>query len=489
MQFVVSVLSANEEFIQVAEDALAYAELVAEAQRFDFQRNENNAFIFRMKLLQAFQKRDLAAIDQLADLPHPYVNNQQFESQAEKDFYRALIYLRTGNGQQAYELYHQLVSNAREDRPVLALNRFAAKLQWAEETADLQQKKTLAYEALTQWQEFQDSFSDLSSWPSIKENVWYNRLLSYQLLGDPEGFDRTYAELDPETRMRPDFLSIRIDELLDRKLQHPAEELLEAARQFHQLADGSYPDFILKLEKQTNTPQTLAFLSGQYDRIFRLPPEELIQVVPALVNGGKDLPAFILNELIHSAKDMLRLVHALPNINYEDKYTDLLMLSLNGRLVNYKWHAETMRGGSSDNDAAADNPGEIDMGIKTSSGEQMAICEALILEGKNTIETQKHNLKIFNYDPARKLYFVIVYYKGNADNFDNAWESYCAIIDDFIEFPTGYALNGKLTEQPLLQAHEAIHVAESIHGTDTRLYHLFLNVNYRLALTKKTVGT
>jgi hypothetical protein len=65
--------------------------------------------------------------------------------------------------------------------------------------------------------------------------------------------------------------------------------------------------------------------------------------------------------------------------------------------------------------------------------------------------------------------------------FDSAWDSYCGIVDDFIDFPADYALNGTSTVLPLPQAHEEFRVSESIHGTGTRLYYIFLNVNYRLS--------
>ncbi|MFD2871974.1 hypothetical protein ACFS5N_05810 [Mucilaginibacter ximonensis] len=488
-QFVVSILTQHNDLLQIAEDALAHTKKVA--QNHTYTRHENTVFLFRMQLLLAYQKKDLSAIN---DMPAPEItsyNGQTFNAEDEKDFYRALLSLRTEDGKSAYEIFDQLISRASEDRPVLALNRFAAKLQWANDTKDLKIQKALTQEALTQWKDFEGRSADKKKWPDIQENVWYDLLHAAELLNDHDAFDNTYAEVDAETKMRPDFLSIRLGELLKRKMQYTAEELLADAKKYHVLADGNYPDFINELERIANNPETIDFLMLQYDRIFRLAPEELIQVIPPAVNSGRDLPTFLLNELAQAAKDMLDLVNVLPNIDYEDKFTDLILLSLNGRLVNYKWYAANLRGGYSDTEDgqknAKPNPGEIDLGILTSSHRRFAIGEALILEGKNSLETQSHNLKIFNYDPSRQLFYLLIYYKGKSENFLSAWEKYGEILATFIEFPDGYKLNGSMNALPLQGDHAGIKHGMTLHGTNTKLYHLFININYHLATIRKSV--
>ncbi|WP_184541946.1 hypothetical protein [Mucilaginibacter sp. FT3.2] len=134
------------------------------------------------------------------------------------------------------------------------------------------------------------------------------------------------------------------------------------------------------------------------------------------------------------------------------------------------------------------NPGEIDLGIFSGNNTRLAICEALILEGRNAIETQKHNLKIFNYDPVRKLYYLLIYYKGDTNNFDSSWESYIDVVEYFVDFPQGYKNPGKVVEITLSDLSDTILLGKSIYGADIELYHIFINVNYRLALNKKKAG-
>jgi len=107
---------------------------------------------------------------------------------------------------------------------------------------------------------------------------------------------------------------------------------------------------------------------------------------------------------------------------------------------------------------------------------------------RKTIDTQKHNLKIFNYDPARRLFYLLTYFKGGTNKFYDAWNSYQAVVEDFIEFPDGYALSGQVQPVSSQPDHDGICIGISNHGTDTRLYHLFINVDYRLELRKKTVS-
>lgn len=118
----------------------------------------------------------------------------------------------------------------------------------------------------------------------------------------------------------------------------------------------------------------------------------------------------------------------------------------------------------------------------------MAICEALILEGTNSIETQSHDLKIFNYDPARRLFYVLVYFKGGTNKFLDSWKSYCEVVEDFIVFPENYSLSGVVEPLEIGEPHDCIRMGSTLQGAETKIYHLFINVNYRLALLKKKVG-
>jgi len=496
MQFVVMSLSTNERFLDSAEDALAYTELFAGGHKWGPHEQENQVFIYRMKLLQAYQKGSSDELEAISPIGITHFQGHNFSSNDEKDFYRALLFLKNQDGEAAYHLFNELVAKSSDERPVLALNRFASKLKWVEITKDLVEKKALALSALHEWESFEHSYPPNKSWPSIGENISFNKLHAFEILEEFVRFDQEYDNIDIGVKMRADFLEIRVTTFMYRKMKMQAENLLAEARQFHMLENGNYPDFIYALEKSTYADESLDYLAIQYDRIFRLSPEELIQVIPDSLNDGKNLSGFLLNEIIAATKDMLTLINSLPKVGHEDKYSDLIMLSLKGRLLNFKWHPANLRAGFSDPDdqkngggsvSDADNLGEIDFGVYRANGERIAICEAMILEGRNAIEVQKHNLKVFNYDPDRKLYFIISYYKGGPESFVKGWESYIQVVEDFIEFPILYPLVGKVTELKKDVLNGPIRIGKSLHGGNTELYHIFINVNYKLPIKKKKV--
>lgn len=493
LQFVTSNLSQDGLFISEAENALALIENKSTSHNY----TKNEVFIFRIRLLIAYHKKDLSEIDSILVPPATYYNGQKFQPEMEKDFYRALILMKTNHGEESYNLYDELVSK-ESGNPVIALNRFAAKLQWVHETENLDLKKQLCTDALDEWMRYNNTNSDRKKWPDIEDSITFNLLEAYKILEEHDEFDNLYANTVIESRMRPEFLDIRIDNLLERNLQNAAELLLAESKTFHKLSDGDFPDFIKNLEDRMNTGDIIEFLTTQYDRIYRLSPKDLIKLVPESVNGGKDIPEFLFNELIGASIDMLAFVNSLPDVDHEDKYSDLLMLSLNGRLRNYKWHVSNLRRGFSNkkqnneilaeqqNESENFNLGLVDFGI-CNGPEVLGICEAFITYGKNTLETQKHNLKIFNYDPARRLYYLIIYFKGGTTKFNKAWEDYKNIIEEFIDFPHGYELKEKLVPQTNQSEHDGIRSGISLHNDNTKLYHIFINVDYRLELNKKSV--
>ena len=63
------------------------------------------------------------------------------------------------------------------------------------------------------------------------------------------------------------------------------------------------------------------------------------------------------------------------------------------------------------------------------------------------------------------------------------------MVDNFIEFPMTYKPKGALDVLPQIFPSDSIIVGKSIHGTDTELFHLFININYKLSLNNKKVGS
>jgi len=318
-----------------------------------------------------------------------------------------------------------------------------------------------------------------TSLDSIQEKVWANKLEGWNGAKLDLEFDREYMELEKVVQLHPRFLAIRIKNFVRRHMQVQALVLLGEAEEYHQLADGNVPPFITELRKLAYNETIEEYLREQYNLIFSAAPEALVKIVSRNINAYNTVPLFLLSELCNSANDMLTNINSISSIKLEDKYSDLLALSLGNRLINYGWKVGPARGGFSASHKR--NPGEIDFSIYSRS-EKISICEAMILSGKRTSVQQSHNFKIFNYSHTRDFFYMIVYYTGK--DFDRDWDSYHTNCSSVIKFPPGFKLKSRWQELPEFGNH-SLKVGKTLHGGGTHLFHLFININYLLPKKKK----
>lgn len=487
LQYVVSNLSVDPEFLDQAKASLKYVENKIKGRSSHYDKDKDLIFLFRTRLLLAYYTKVNHAIDEVeAPNLNSYISNE-FSAESERDFYKALLFLDQNNPQQAYLIFHRLLTYSKDNRPVLALNRFASKLRWAYQQEDSQQKASMFRESLEEWIGFEEN-STPEKWQLVKHNVLYNKLAVNEGLTNDMEFDMIFADLEPNLRLRSDFLELRLTSLMRRKMHSQAEALLLEAEEFHMLDNYIYPDFINKLQQIVSPKETLDFLQKQYQRIFQNSPEHLVQIIPDNINKHNNLQEFILQEIVNSANDVLRLVNSIIMIDHEDKYSDLIMLALNSRFINFGWSVSGIRSGQSDSVDDSINPGLIDFAIHGPNKQVLAICEALRLWGKNSIETQKHALKIFNYDSQRKLFYLISYYEGKSSNFKKSWKSYCQVIENFITFPEAFSMISKNVLSLSDLENDSVKVGKTEHGDSCNVYHIFININYKTELTIKKVG-
>ncbi|HRP37627.1 MAG TPA: hypothetical protein PLS50_07510 [Candidatus Dojkabacteria bacterium] len=96
-----------------------------------------------------------------------------------------------------------------------------------------------------------------------------------------------------------------------------------------------------------------------------------------------------------------------------------------------------------------------------------------------------HNFKIFNYDPARNLFFVLTYFKGNNDKFKDVWEQYKTDITSIVIFPAGFELIlNSLEDVSEKFGTNTIMTAKTVHGISTPIYHVFININYQITQSR-----
>jgi internalin A len=145
-----------------------------------------------------------------------------------------------------------------------------------------------------------------------------------------------------------------------------------------------------------------------------------------------------------------------------------LLLSIQG--IDVK---EQSRWGSS---ASGKSAGEVDIKIETPDRETTAIIEAFILKGWDHRVIDSHLTKIFGYDASGLAHnFIIVY--SEAKDFLGLWKKYLDYIPG-IDFR--HKLQGKPVEQATGFAEIKLAICKHLRqGTETSLYHVFVNMNPR----------
>ncbi|UPT69023.1 MAG: hypothetical protein M0D57_10560 [Sphingobacteriales bacterium JAD_PAG50586_3] len=470
IQYALSQLSRYDFFIEKSEEALEYWETKVERNP-RLATNESKIFTFRIKLLHIYHKGTVRDVDTIED-PDINIHSDEFLPHHERNFYKALLSLKEGLPNEAYTIYDNLVKSSPQS-PVLGLNRFAAKVDWAKKTADLSVQKNIAQSAIDEWIAYENTLSDVSL-DFIKEKITYNTLVCYELLGNEIEFDLLYQNLEKSIQLKQEFLQLRIENLAKRKLIEQAEKTLFEAKSFHVLSNGSMPNFIDKLDSLIDIKDQLEYLQYQYSKIFSKSSKDLVQIIPDNINKSNNIPDFLLQEIVYSGANILDYINSISEINYEDKFSDLLSLALNSKLNFYGWHFGPTRGGFAS--TLRFNPGEIDIAIY-SQREKLAICEAFKLSGKDLTKTQEHCEKVFNYDPLRKCFYIIIFYEGGTLKFAPDWEIYKSTIEKEVLYPEPYELISidEISEEFDI---ESIKVAKCTHNNNIPLYHIYINMKY-----------
>ena len=479
IQFLLSTLSKHAHFQDKAKEVLSYWDTTIVPREHGFLTNEIKATTYRTKLLLAFQANDLKSIE---DVPEPdgdmYLNVTKLYPRNEKDFYRALYYFQNDKPEQAYSLFNDLVFRKDEDTTIVALNRFAAKVRYAENEGDTKKKNILYCEALDEWNSYQKNLPSGTSLDHIAVNLLHNRLVTLDAIQKYDEFDGFYSGLNYVERVKPGFFEIGVRNRLKRKMVPEAISLIKEADEFHKLKDGTVPDFVNAMRNlitESDDPETLKNLIST---LLTAKPDVLVKLIPDSVNDGKDLNSFILNYIVDAATDMLSNINAIAQVSDEDKYSDLMSVSLNSAMKIHHWKVSPARGGFSD--STLRNPGEIDLKIHAGNNEELAICEALNLTGKNNYEVAKHAIKIFNYTPSKQGLFILVYYKGVEKNFLSTWEKYKSSIENDVEFPESYQFESEsFVDSSDKHNRAAVRIGSSSHGNGITLHHVFININYK----------
>lgn len=473
IELTLSKLSQYKELLKQTEKALNYWEENITTTRKDKKYKQAS---FVVKLMLAYSNKDISKINRLEVPEQNSFGVRDFKPIYYKQFFIGLVHFEN-NPETAYKIFDILYSQFKEHTSI-CINRFAAKINWATKTKDDFKKNELFNEALQEWLMVEEYLSKTSI-DSIKDKVWINKLTIYFHLRDFKEFEKLYLKLKTHYQLMEDVVSIKIEMLQIQNKQQEAVYLFHQAKEYHQLADGSNPDFINKLQSKVDDRSDIKLLKANYLDIFSKKPKTLIQIFPEKLNGELEIGKFITKEFAIATNKALDKILSIDEIRNEDKYNDLVQVALESRFGIFGWTVKDQTRGA--NSASGYSPGERDIVIEDSNNEVILVCEAFIYRDIKT--TQSHLKKVFNYHHKKEHFLILIYDLGTQGRFNNKWKKYFNETLPKLKYPIGFEIDSSISKEitdELNYKESAIKIGMTKHGKHTSIYHIMVNLKYKV---------
>jgi hypothetical protein len=327
--------------------------------------------------------------------------------------------------------------------------------------------------AYQEWKSFEEKLGDdRNKIIEIHREVILLYSLPYFIISkDTIHLDLAIASISNELIYSPNMVKLIYDYYVERELENHGLEFLNKANDFFKNSGKTAPAIINELLLNPGN-KVLSKLRGAFKEIITLHYRQIPSITPPILNGKQELRLFILNELIKPLKQLKGKEIA---AGIEDNYTDLVEAILTVRFPFYGWSisGQSHRGRSQEGKRA----GEADLVIKAGD-EDIALIEALILEGNNFNKTEEHILKIFSYSDRMDQYYIIVYYKGDQNKFISIWEGYKENVKKIV-FPEGKSL--KNPDSPFVDLNDefdniqSFKIAKTCHDADFEIFHIMVD--------------
>jgi hypothetical protein len=472
LELTITKLTSHPKLVKQAKDALDYwKENVTTSGKKDLDK-----VTYLVELMMAYNEKSEESLDKLTSPKYKsYKVREEFDLNNYKQFFRGLIRFETEpeSACQIFDnLHHQFPKHSS-----IALNRFAAKINCASKNKD----KSLFEEALAEWEQMVINLSDLYL-ETLKDSVWINKLTAYYHLDDKDKFDELYLSIPFPYQMKEDMVELKIGILLKNQLKEEAKKVLYLATEYHRGSSGKLPKFIRALKVKLDDEMDIKFLQNNYNEIFAKQAKTLIQIFPERLNGENKIARFITREVALANSKMLGQINSIRDVRLEDKYNDIVQLTLDARISQWGWQVKDQARGGFSGSAGSSNPGERDLVICDSNGNELIVCEAFIWSDLPTAES--HINKIFNYTHRRKDFIILIYDTRAHKNSNKNWNNYKNNVLPKILYPPSFELKqSKWKELTKVFGYKAtgIKVGTSYHGRNTKVYHIMVNLNYKVS--------
>jgi len=381
--------------------------------------------------------------------------------------------------EKSYKIFNELVESSSDLLVISALNRFAAAIKLADSEQD-KEKQILKYEcAIKEWE-------DVSSNNIIPEYLILssisNYLYSLSKLNKDSDFETKLNTLTEIEKLSYQILPVVISHMHERIQFEAANKLINKAEKIHAQnkkipawlseikeiikSDSLYIPSPIGIDKIVE--KSIEDYKSLYTEIIRKPANQIVEIMKS-----KNLDDFLLHCLITSLIDLRNGgIYFLENIQdskikeNENKLNYFIKMFLRQRFLDFNWNveAETPQGKSSNPSTNA--MGELDIVIRDSYGDELAVVECLWLRN----DPIGHAQKIHDYSSIN-LFYIIVYCE-NSNQFN--WEKYekkvSTVGDGFVKFED-VPDNNNTT----IMVKKALH---NIRGSEVFVYHILFLADF-----------
>lgn len=473
-------ISHYPELLHQTEQAVKYWKEKVISRRND---RDYKTRLYISELLVAYFKNDEEALNRVKEPGEFHGSMNDLNYRGYKDFYRGLLFMNE-KPEKAVPIFDDLAKRYASYISI-AQNRMAAKLRLGMERNEIGQYR----EAYEEWKEEAEKNFTQSELDSMEPELSSNLITILNVLGEHQKIDDIFNRLDLPTRMHSHILKARVNNLVAQKRIAEALNLVDSAKIYHQFAGNTAIGIIEELETIVSGEDDVDELSMYYHRIFTNPPPKLIRILPLAFNGKQDIHEFLVKEIVNAGDKLLEKIRSIDEIKSEDKFNDLIELVLDSRINALGLHVGAQgRGAYSDatDDTGIRQPGRRDLPILDSNQKVWLVCEALVYRGKSN--AGPHLQKVFNYHHQRQA-FAMLYYDNatRKKGFEGNWKEYVENILPNTVFPEDMEITCALADvsEDFNCQESAIKVGKSVHGANTIIYHIFVNINYELKTNDK----
>lgn len=377
-------------------------------------------FYFEINLLLAFKQKDFKKLSDLVAPPKQYaVSTYNEYGERIKLFFMALHKLyNEKNYAEGIKLFGELLI---EDPKNI---RYAFHKYCAQTLKSSPNDKGLLIQANHEWETFLSTLSTeekKAGLPEVQEEIFINRLPYLEAIEEWIEFDQIINRLSKKHLYKQEVIPTIYRSYHRRSMYEMVFSYVSDAEKYLKRIDEDIVPEVKTIFQNFMDTNAILRLKETFGQILGLQPTDLISVVPQQLNGKRDLSEFILGEFILAAKILIKKIHGVEQITHENRFNDLLVAILSLRFPIWGWKiTDQPRSGSS---ATGLDAGEVDFEI-IAGGAVITIFEALILSGRDATVTQNHIKKMTGYSSSLDTYYLIVYYTGKPEGFDDTWEKY-----------------------------------------------------------------